>query len=480
MKSDIKSKVFTSLMWKLLERGGVQGIQFIIQIILARILTPNDYGIIAIITIFISLANVFIQSGFGTALIQKKEIDEKDLSSVFYLSLIISVVIYLILFITAPLIANFYKIAILKDILRVLSLTLFLGTFNSIQNVIIIKNLEFKKMFIGSIGAATISGIISIIMVYNNFGIWTLVYQQLINQTMLCIILYFIVKWRPKILFSFTKVKALFSFGSKILFSSLLDTLYMNLRSLIIGKFYSPTMLGYYNRGDQFPLLIVSNFNGSIQSVIFPVFVQEQDNKVRLKELLRRSIVTGSFVIFPLMIGLAIVGEPLVKLLLTEKWTPCVPYLRVFCLSYALWPIHTANLQVINAMGRSDIFLKLEIIKKIIGIIILIVSLKYGVYMIAVGTLLGGIISSFVNSFPNKKILDYGYIEQMRDIFPSIGISLIMGGIIYPISLLKINLVSIIFLQILLGMIVYILIAYLIKLECLSYLIKIVFKNQKN
>lgn len=479
MSNSLKSKVIYSLIWKLLERGGVQGVQFIIQIILARILTPEDYGVISIITIFISLATVFVQSGFSIALIQKKNVDDIDFSSVFYLSLLVAFIIYIILFISAPVIANFYKIEELKNILRVLSLTLFLGAFNSIQNTIITKNLEFKKLFISSLGAVIISGIFSIVMVYNNFGIWTLVYQQLINQGVICIILYFVVKWRPKLLFSLERIKKLFSFGSKLLFSSLLDVLYMNLRSLIIGKFYSPIMLGYYNRGNQFPQIIVSNFNGSIQSVIFPALVAEQDNKTRLKNLVRRAIVTSSFIIFPLMIGLVVIGEPLVKLLLTEKWLPCVPYLRIFCLSYALWPIHTANLQAINAVGRSDIFFRLEMIKKIVGVIILIFSIKYGVYAIAIGMLVSGIISTFINSFPNKKLLNYSYIEQVKDILPSLIISIFMGIVIYPLSFLRINLISIITLQVLFGIVIYILISYIVKLECLDYFMKIVMKNKK-
>lgn len=479
MKTNLRSKVISSLIWKLLERGGVQGVQFIIQIILARILTPSDYGVIAIIMIFISLANVFVQSGFGVALIQKERIDDKDLSSVFYLSVAIAGVVYMVLFFLAPLIAEFYKISELKNILRVLSLTLFFGAFNSIQNSIISKNLEFKKLFISSLGAVLISGIISIIMVYSNFGIWTLVYQQLISQLSTCIILYFAVKWRPKLLFSLERIKKLFSFGSKLLFSSLLDVLYENLRSLVIGKFYSPMMLGYYNRGNQFPLLIVSNFNGSIQTVIFPALVAEQSDRVRMKYLVRRAIVTSCFIIFPLMIGLAIIGEPFVELLLTKKWLSCVPYLRIFCLSYALWPIHTTNLQAINALGRSDIFLKLEVIKKIIGVTILLITLNYGVYAMAIGVLINGIIASVINSFPNKKLLNYGYMEQLKDIFPSAIISLIMGIVIYPISLLNLNLVSIIFFQVLLGVIVYISISYAIKLECCNYLIEAVLKSKK-
>ncbi|MCX3067005.1 lipopolysaccharide biosynthesis protein [Cetobacterium somerae] len=477
MQNNLKSKVLSSLIWKLLERGGTQGIQFIIQIILARLLTPEDYGVIAIIMIFIALANVFIQSGFGTALIQKKNTDEEEFSSVFYLSLFIATLLYLILYFTAPIISDFYKNIELIKILRVLSLTLFLGAFNSIQNTIIAKNMDFKNQFLSSLIAGIVSGVIGIFLAYNNFGVWALVYQQLSNQFLICITLLNIVKWRPKLMFSFSKIKKLFIFGSKLLVSSLLDTLYMNITSLVIGKVYRPAMLGFYNRGNQFPQLIVSNFNGSIQAVMFPALSAEQDNKKRVKEIVRRSIVTSSYIIFPLMIGLMVIAEPMVKLLLTDKWLECVPYLRVFCLSYALWPIHTANLQAINALGRSDIFLKLEIIKKVLGMAILIVSMKYGVYAIAVGVLISGVISSFINGYPNKKLLNYGYLEQIKDVIPSLFISIVMGILVYSLAQLKTNDFLIIFTQIFLGLIVYISLSYFFKLECFLYIIKTLKKD---
>lgn len=472
MQNNLKKKVISSLIWKLLERGGTQGIQFIIQIILARLLTPEDYGVVAVVMIFIALANVFIQSGFSIALIQKKNVNELEYSSVFYLSFGVAIVLYCILFVFSPIIANFYNNMELIKILRILSLTLFLGAFNSIQNTIISKNMEFKKQFVSSLLAALCSGLLGIVLAYNNFGVWALVYQQLINQLTICLILLIFVSWRPRMIFSILEIKKLFSFGSKILISSLLDTLYMNITSLVIGKIYTTSMLGFYNRGNQFPQLIVSNFNGSIQAVIFPALSEEQENKERVKIIVRRSIVTSSYIIFPLMIGLMVVAEPLVKLLLTDKWLPCVPYLRIFSLSYALWPIHTANLQAINAIGRSDIFLKLEIIKKILGVLILVISIKYGVYMIAVGVLLSGVFASFINGFPNKKLLNYGYLEQIRDIVPSLLLSIIMGIIIYPITLLNLSEILTIIIQIILGTITYVILSYSVKLECFFYIIK--------
>lgn len=473
MENSLKSKVISSLIWKLLERGGTQGIQFVIQIILARILTPEDYGVIAIIMIFIALANVFIQSGFSTALIQKKDTDEVDFSSVFYLSLGIATILYIVLYMTAPFIANYYKTIELIKILRVLSLTLFFGVFNSIQNTIIAKKMQFKKQFFSSLIAVILSGVVGIVLAYKGFGVWTLVYQQLLSRILICTVLWQIVKWRPKFIFSFERIKSLFSYGSRLLISGLLDTLYMNITSLVIGRIYQPSMLGYYNRGNQFPQLIVSNFNGSIQSVLFPALSAEQENKQRVKEIMRRAVVTSSFIIFPLMIGLFTIAEPLVKVLLTDKWLPSVPFLRIFCLSYALWPIHTANLQAINAIGRSDIFLRLEILKKILGVTVLVISVRFGVIAIALGVLLTGIISSFINGYPNKKLLNYGYMEQMKDIIPSITLSVIMGLTIYPIIKLEIGDIYKIIIQVLLGLITYIFLSYIFKLECFIYILKI-------
>ena len=477
-----KSKVLSSLLWKFMERGGTQGIQFIVQIVLARILLPNDYGIISLIAIFITIANVFVQSGFNTALIQKKDANETDFSSVFYLSLFVAALLYVTLFSTAPFIANFYDTPQLVAVLRVLSITLFFGAFNSIQNAVISKKMQFKKLFFSSLGSMILSGMIGIVLAYAGFGVWALVAQQLINQFSIIVILWFTIKWRPKLIFSFERIKELFSYGWKLLVSSLIDTLDKNLRSLIVGKIYSPSMLGFYNRGDQFPQLIVSNINGSIQSVMLPALSSEQNNKQRVKEMVRRSIITSSFLVLPMMIGLAVIGEPLVKILLTDKWLPCVPFLQVFCLSYALWPIHTANLQAINALGRSDIFLKLEIIKKIIGLAILGISMFFGVYGIAIGTLISGIICTFINAYPNLKLLNYSYTEQIKDITPSLILSLIMGCASYSIKWFGMSAWLTLILQIFIGAIIYIGLAKIFKLECFTYLlntVKDMLKNRK-
>jgi O-antigen/teichoic acid export membrane protein len=418
----------------------------------------------------------------NTALIQKKTVDQVDYSSVFFLSLGIATSLYVLLYFVAPFIARFYDNQSLVSVLRVLALTLFPGAFNSIQNAIVSRTMQFKRLFYSSIGAGIISGVVGISLAYLGYGIWALVFQQLINQVCITLILWFTVKWRPTLQFSLERVKVLFSFGWKLLVSSLIDTTYRDLRSLIIGKVYTPAMLGYYNRGEQFPKLVISNINGSIQSVMLPALAAHQDYADRVKSMMRRSIVTSSFIVFPMMVGLAVVAEPLVILLLTEKWLPSVPFLQIFCASFALWPIHTANLQAINAMGRSDIFLKLEIIKKVLGLAILAVSLPFGVYFLALSQIVSGIISSFINAYPNKKLLNYGYGEQVKDILPSLGLSLFMGIAVYMILYLGLSPLLTMGIQILVGIIIYVGIAYLFKLECFTYLVQTIlglFKDKK-
>ncbi|SFC56875.1 Membrane protein involved in the export of O-antigen and teichoic acid [Alkalibacterium subtropicum] len=457
-----------------MEGGGTQGIQFIIQIVLARLLLPEQFGTIAIVMVFIHVAQVFVQSGFGTALIQKKNVDEEDFSSIFYLSLMIAAVLYSLIFLISPAIASFYSMPVLIPVLRILSLILFTGAFNSIQYSFVSRNLQFKKLFKSSLGAMFISGVLGVAAAYNGLGIWALVIQQLTNQISISVIMWFTIEWRPKLVFSLAKVKDLFTFGWKLLASSLLNVFYLEIRTLFIGRLYSSSALGFYNRGEQFPKLIVNNINGSIDAVMLPTLSALQDDRKRAKEMMRRSIVTSSFLIFPMMIGLAVVAEPLVILILTDKWIPAVPFLQMFSISYALMPIHTANLQAINAMGRSDIFLKLEVIKKLIGLTILAVSLPFGVYAIAMVQVLSGIISTFINAYPNKQILNYSYKEQLTDIMPSFYISMIMGSIVYSMNYLNIAEWQILVIQVFAGTVIYIGLAKIFKNESYGYLLETV------
>ena len=475
----LKKTVISSLVWKFLERLGTQGIQFVVSIILARLLLPSDYGIITMIMVFTAIANSFIQSGFSTSLIQKKNSDELDFSSVFYTSFVIAIICYLILYFTSPLIADFYQMPQIKVILRVLALTLFFGAFNSVQNAKLSKDMKFKTLFFSSLGAIIVSGTTGITMAYLGFGAWALVGQQLANIIASTIILWFTSGWRPKIMFSLTRVKGLFSYGWKIMCSSLIDTFYQNLYNLVIGKFYNSATLGNYNKGEQFPKLIAVNIDGAIGSVMLPAYAREQERKDKVKKMVRRAIVTSSLILFPLMLGLAAIAEPLVKILLTDKWLGCVPFMQILCVVYALYPINTANLQAIKALGKSDYFLKLEIIKKILGITVLIITVPHGVYTMAIGQVIVTIISTMINAFPNRKLLNYNYFEQVKDILPNLLIAILMFIVVYPIKYLIDNTILLLTIQIIVGAIIYIALMNIFKVEAFNYLFDIIEKRFK-
>lgn len=473
----LKTSVLSSLFWKFLERGGVTGVQFIVQIILARLLLPEDYGVIALIVVFISISQIFVQSGLGTALIQKKEVTDEDYSSVFFLTLGMAFVLYCILFLAAPFVASFYSQPLITPVLRVLGLTLFFGAINSIQNAVISRNFQFRNLFVSSLVAVLLSGVVGIAMAYEGHGVWALVGQQLTSAAAVCAIMWFTVKWRPRLVFSLTRVRSLFSFGWKLLVSGLIATMYNGLSSLLIGKLYPASMLGHFTKGQEFPRMMMSNIDSSIQAVMLPAYAKNQDNRVLVKQIMRRALVTSSFLVFPAMVGLAVVAEPLVTILLTEKWLMAVPFLQIFCAFYALWPIHTANLQAINALGRSDIFLKLEVVKIVVGLSVLVISIPFGVHAIALGVVVAGIIGTFINSYPSKLLLDYGFFDQWKDLMPALLLSMLMGAVVYSILFLNIAVCTTLILQAIMGLVTYIGLAWLIKTESLMYLIKTLREN---
>ncbi|PKM90638.1 MAG: flippase [Firmicutes bacterium HGW-Firmicutes-10] len=474
------SKIVSSLLWKFLERVGTQGITFVVQIILARLLLPEEYGIVAIINVFIILANILVQSGLNSALVQKKDADETDFSTVFFLSIFISILLYLILFLFSINIADFYNNSKLVLIIRVLSLVLIAGAVNSVQIAYISKNLLFKKLLTSSITASSISGIIGIIMALYGWGVWALVLQQLLNQFLITLILWYKVRWRPHFRFSIDRLKLMFSFGWKLLVSSLLNTLYNDMRTLVIGKVFSASTLGYYNRGKQFPGLIIDNINGSIQAVLLPALSSRQDNLDRVKNLTRKSISISTFIVLPIIIGLAVVAEPMVHIILTDKWLPAVPFIQIYCIIFALRPIQSAHVQAINSLGRSDIFLKIEITRTIFGLIILFISIPFGVFAIAFGELLGIIYSSFFYSYPNVKLIGYSYIEQLNDIFPAFIITVIMSICVYAIQYISMSAGILLILQITFGIIFYIALAFLFRLSALNEFLSVIIPLMKS
>lgn len=465
-------KTLGNFIWRFLERCGTQGVSLLVSIILARLLDPETHGVIALVTVFTSIMQVFVNSGMGSALIQKKNADSVDFSTVFYFNLTMGIGLYLIMFFAAPLIAWFYAMPDLTVVIRVLSLILVVSGARNIQNSYVSKNMIFKKFFFSTIGGSLFSAVVGIVMAYKGFGVWALVAQTLSNQVMATIILWITVPWRPTWEFSFDRLKGLFSYGWKLLASSLLETIYNDLRSLIIGKKYSSSDLAFYNKGKQFPHVLIININSSIDSVLLPAMAREQDNRLRVQKMTRRAIKTSSFIIMPLMMGMAICAEPLVLLILTEKWRECVPFLRVFCFTYAFYPIHTANLNAIKAMGRSDLVLKLEIIKKTIGIVAILISMHFGVLWMAYSLVITSLVNQVVNAYPNRKLLDYSYGKQILDILPALLLASVMGAAVYCVSFLHLPDLLTMCIQVPLGVVIYVGGAWLLKLEAFAYIAK--------
>lgn len=472
-----RNKVVTSnLIWRLLERFGAQGVTFIVSIVLARVLEPSVYGTVALITIITTILQVFVDSGLGTALIQKKDADSLDFSTVFYFNFLVCIVLYIGLFAFAPYIANFYNNMDLVPVIRVLGLILVISGFKNIQNAYVSKYLLFKLYFFATLGGTITAGIVGIWMVYHGYGIWALVIQNIVNQGIDTIILWVLVKWRPTKEFSISRLRNLFSYAWKLLLSSLLDTVWGQLRQLIIGKIYSTNDLAYYNKGNEFPNYTTLALNSSIDSVLLPVMSQAQDSIDEVRSMTRRAIKTSSFILWPMMMGLAGCSSSFICLVLTDKWLPCVPYLIIFCIVYAFYPIHTANLNAIKALGRSDLFLILEIIKKILNLLVILLTVQFGPFYMALGSIFVSVCSQIINSWPNRKLLNYKYQEQIMDIFPYIVMSVLMAGIVYSIELLNLpNLVTI-GIQIPVGIIFYIGVSWILKIDSFVYCINILKK----
>lgn len=469
-----EKKILTNFIWRFAERCGSQIVTFVVSVVLARILAPSDYGTITLVTVFTTILQVFVDSGLGTALVQKKDADDLDFSSVFYFNCALCLVLYLGMFAAAPLIAKFYENTELVPIIRVISLTVVVSGLKNVQQAYVSRNMQFKRFFYSSIGGVVFSAVLGIALAKAGCGVWALVAQQLSNVAVNTAILWITVKWRPKKMFSRERLKGLLSFGWKLLVSALLDTGYSNLRNLIIGKVYSTADLAYYDQGDKFPKVIVSNINTSIDSVLLPSMSSEQDDRERVKNMTRRAIKTSTYIMAPLMMGLAFCAEPVVTLVLTEKWLPCVPFLRIFCITYMFWPVHTANLNAIKAMGHSDWFLKLEIIKAVFCLAALLATVNFGVTAIAYSALFTSAASQIINAWPNKKLLGYGYLEQVRDFAPGILLAVAMGVCVYFIGCIPLPTAVTLVIQVVSGAVIYFGASYVLKLEEFKYLLGIV------
>ncbi len=470
-ETELKKKIVKGLFWKILENGGAQGIQFVTAILLARLLSPAEYGLVGIVMIFITIANVIVQNGFSTALIQKKNSDETDFSSVFYFSLAIAAAMYGLLYAAAPAVGRFYDNAALTPILRALGLVLFPGSVISVQTAYVSRKMEFGGLFAATMTAVTVSGVVSIAMAYRGFGAWAMVGQQIVYYLALMAALFLTVSWKPRLLFSIRRIRALLAFGWKLLTAALIDTLFSNLYGLIMGKIYNEELLGAYNRGDQFPRLIVNNLGAAIQAVLLPAFSSKQENMAQVRDMVRQAIRISSFLVLPLLYGLLAVADTMVLVLLGEKWLVCVPYLRILCVAYSFWPVHITNLQAINALGRSDVFLKLEVIKKTVSLLGLAVGVHFGpVVMVSIKA---GIdfCCVFINAWPNRRLLGYGIRSQWGDLLPSMLLSVAMCAAVWWIGLaLPCGALVRLVLQVLAGIAVYVGGAALFRMAGFRYL----------
>lgn len=460
-----RKSVFGGFLWLFLEKSGAQLITFIVTIILARLLEPNVYGVIAIIYVFITVIGIFVDNGMASALIQKKNVDEVDYSSVFYTNIVFCTILYGVLFLVAPLIAQFYAIEDLALLIRVLGLGIVVSGVRNVQQAYVTRNMLFKRFFYSSLIGTIVSGVCGIIFAYGGYGVWALIIQSLVNQLVNTLILWLTVPWRPRLFYSIERVKDLFSYGWKLSLASLINVIYRDLRQLVIGKIYSTEDLAFYNRGSSFPNLFVTNINNAFAGVLFPVMSQKQNDAIAIRDIVRKSILLSTYVLFPLMMLLGICAEDFVRILLTDKWIFCVPYLQIFCFEYAFLMFITSNLNCFQSIGRSDIYLRNEILTKITGLIAIYTTARISVIALAFSGVFVTLLSVIINAISNKKIIDYGIIEQLKDVMPNFILTMLIGVVIYPIKWIETSALITLLFQVVLGLSLYIVISKYLGLE---------------
>ncbi len=434
MSGSLKQATTKGLFWSSVERFSNQGVQFVFSIILARLLSPSDYGIIAMVTIFFAVAQSFVDSGFSNALVRKTDRVEEDLSTCFYFNIGVGIIAYIVLFLIAPLVANFYNQPILSPIIRITGLGVILNSLCVVQQALFTIKIDFKSQAKITLSATVISGIVGIILAYQGYGIWALVWQGVVSSIVRMGLLWLMSKWRPRTGFSKSSFNYLFGYGSKLLASGLLDTIYNNIYPIVIGKFYTPAQLGNYSRALGWAQLPSANITSILQRVTFPVLSTIQDDTLRLQNSYRRLLKLSAFIVFPLMTGLAAIASPLVRVVLTAKWDGCVLYLQILCFALMLYPIHAINLNLLQVKGRSDLFLRLEIIKKIIGVVILIITIPLGITAMCLGMVFSSIICLIVNTYYTSRFIDVGLLTQLKDLRIILINSLVMGGGIYILT----------------------------------------------
>lgn len=422
------------MLWSAVERFSVQGVQFLIMIVMARLLTPHDYGLIGMLAIFIAVAQSLIDSGFSQALIRKQDRTEADNNTVFYFNIVVSILLYLIFYVLAPLVADFYNTPQLCLVMRVVCLSIIFNSLAVVQRALLTIKIDFKTQAKAALTAAVVSGIVGIAMAYHGFGVWSLVTQQLLNLGVNTTLLWLLSRWRPRLVYSWQSFHEMFAFGSKLLASGLLDTVYRNIYPIVIGKLFSASSLGHYTRAHQFSDFPSSNLTGIIQRVTYPILCEIQNDDARLAGIYSRFLKLSAFVIFPLMIGLSSVSKPFVNIVLGPQWEFCGQLLQIICFSMMWYPIHAINLNLLQVKGRSDLFLRLEFIKKTLGVTVLCVTAPFGLIVMCYGSIFNSLVALAINTYYTGKLINVGFFRQMRDLLPTIYLCLVMFALILTVN----------------------------------------------
>lgn len=473
VEKDMKTTTITSLFWKLFEQGGASVITLAVQVVMARLLAPAEFGMLAIMLVFVNVGNVIVQSGLNTALIQAPDATDQDCSTVFWMSLVTSLVLYGVIFAAAPSISDFYGMPALVAPLRVLVLILIINAYNAIQEAIVARHFEFNKTFRSTVVAGLVSGTVGIACAILGGGIWALVVQQLLYQLCKCVVLALQVPWKPQLIFEPHRARVLFGFAWKLLISGIISQVDQSVSDLIIGKQFTGSELGLVSQGKKYPYALGSLLDGAIQPVMLSAVSRVQESIADVKRLARRALKTSTFLIVPSMTLFALVARPVVELLLGEQWVPCVPFLQTYCLIYAMLPIHTTNLQVLNGVGRSDLFLKLEVIKCVLGLAILSFTalILRNLYAIVGGYVVSAVLATFINAGPNRRVIGYSYLEQLRDICPAFLLSALAAAVAAPVSLLGLPDIALIVVQTLIMLVAYVGVAAILRVEEFSYIL---------
>lgn len=474
-EGSLKNKAISGVLWSGIERFSTQGVQFLIELFMARLLLPSDYGVIAMLAIFIAIARSLIDSGFSNALIQKTNRNQDDYSTVFYFNIVVAGAVYVLLYFLAPFIAAFYDMPLLTPVTRIFSLSLLISSITIIHRTQLVINIDFRTQAKVSFTAAVISGGIGITSAYLGQGVWALVWQSLSNFTLQTLLLCYFVRWIPSFRFSTDSFKGMFSFGFKLLITNLLGTIYDNLYTLVIGKKFAATDLGHYSKADQLVRFPTNNLAFIMSRVSYPTLVNFKDNNMQLAAAYKKFLIMSSFVVFPLMIGFAVLAQPFIIVLFTEKWVGMVLILQLLCIDWMWDPMCKINTNILLVKGKSGLILRLEIIKRFISITILFASLPFGIIAVCLGRVIYSLISVYINSFyTGRMIPELNYFRQMLIVFPYLLIALVMGGIVYCVHFVISSIILQLIIGTLVGMVSYYLMAKLFHLEALTETVKII------